>query len=552
MLCRLSVENYVLIDRLNIEFSAGLNIVTGETGAGKSILLGALGLALGGRADASAIRDMARNCVIEAEFDVAGYGLETLFEELDIDYADRVSIRRVVSPSGKSRAYVDDLPVQLAALKEIGLRLIDIHSQHQTLLLGDGRFQIGIVDAVAGHAGLLRNYRTVFGELTASDKELSKLRRKAEESSRDREYIAFQSNELREAKLAEGEQLELESLQSELTHVSEIRDTLLFASEQFDGGEDGLLARLKSIELSLGRIRSFYPPADDFYTRLHAAVLDLKDMASEIVSESDRVDADPSRLEKVERRLDLIYTLQQKHRVASVGELLALQAEYETRLNGMERYSREIESVERKIETLRARAAELAAKLTEGRRKAAPAIRQRVEAMLSDLGMEAARIEIEVGASDTLSPDGADTVRFLFSANRNSALQPIEKAASGGEMSRLMLCIKALIARYGRLPTVIFDEIDTGVSGMIADRMGRIIADMSAALQVVNITHLPQVASKGKNHFFVYKEDTPQGTLTRIRKLTPQQRVEEIAKMLSGSNITQAALQQARLLLETE
>ena len=552
MLCRLSVENYALIDRLDIEFSAGLNIVTGETGAGKSILLGALGFVLGARTDVSVLRDGTRNCVIEAEFDVRGHGLESLFERADVDYEDRTSIRRVISPSGKSRAYVNDLPVQLSALREIGLRLIDIHSQHQTLLLGDGRFQTGIVDAVAGHADLLCRYGAAFDEMTALERELSLLRQKASESERDREYVAFQHDELRGAKLAEDEQTELESLRSELTHASEIRDTLLFASEEFDGAENSLLARLKSLELSLGRIQPFYSAAGEFYTRLHAAVLDLKDMASEIASQSERVDADPDRLDKVERRLDLLYTLQQKHKVASVAELLALQADYEARLNGIESCARDIEALEARLEGLRVRTQELAAELTRGRRDAAPTIRERVEAMLAELGMPSARLDVEIVPSGRLSADGADTVRFLFSANRNMALQPVEKVASGGEMSRLMLCIKALVARHGQLPTIVFDEIDTGVSGLVADRMGCIIEDLSSVLQIVNITHLPQVASKGEVHFFVYKEDAAEGTVTRLRRLTPEQRVEEIAKMLSGADVTQAALEQARLLLKAD
>lgn len=552
MLCRLSVENYALIDRLDIEFSAGLNIVTGETGAGKSILLGALGLVLGGRTDVSVLRDGARNCVIEAEFDVRDRGLENLFERADVDYEDRTSIRRVISPSGKSRAYVNDLPVQLSALREIGLRLIDIHSQHQTLLLGNGRFQTGIVDAVAGHADLLRRYGAAFDDMTALERELALLRQKASESERDREYVAFQLDELRGAKLVEDEQAELEGLRSELVHASEIRDTLLFASEEFDGAENSLLARLKSLELSLGRIQPFYSAAGEFYTRLHAAVLDLKDMASEIASQSERVDADPDRLDKVERRLDLLYTLQQKHKVTSVAELLALQADYEARLNGIEGCARDIEALEARLAGLRSRTEELAAELTRGRREAVPAIRERVEAMLADLGMPSAHLDIEVVPSGRLSADGADTVRFLFSANRNMALQPVEKVASGGEMSRLMLCIKALVARHSQLPTIVFDEIDTGVSGLVADRMGRIVEDLSSVLQIVNITHLPQVASKGEVHFFVYKEDTAEGTVTRLRRLTPEQRVEEIAKMLSGADVTQAALEQARLLLKAD
>lgn len=549
MLCRLSVENYALIDRLDIEFAAGLNIITGETGAGKSILLGALGLILGNRTDASAIKAADRNCVVEGEFDIRGYGLEPLFGSLDIDYDERTLVRRVITPAGKSRAYVNDLPVQLSALREIGSRLIDIHSQHQTLLLGDNRFQTGILDGAASHGALLARYGEAFGELSAARRELSELERKAGESERDREYVAFQFAELQEARLRAGEQQELESLYGELSHASEIKDTLLFASQELDGADDSLLARLKVLETSLGRLGDVYPRANEFFTRLHSSLLDLKDMASEIASEGDRLEADPGRLESTGARLDRLYALQQKHRVSSEEELLSLREEYGARLAGIEGYAQAISELKEKIGALQTRAAALARQITDGRLKAAPSISEQAERMLSELGMPAAQLKIDIAPSEELQADGADSIRFLFTANRNMAPQPIEKVASGGEMSRLMLSLKALMARHGKLPTIIFDEIDTGVSGQIADRMGGIIARLAETMQVINITHLPQVASKGDHHFFVYKEDTGQATATRIRLLTHNQRVAEIAKMLSGSDVTEAALQQARLLL---
>ena len=549
MLCRLTVENYALIDRLDIEFAAGLNIITGETGAGKSILLGALGLVLGARADAAAIKDSGRNCVVEAEFDVRGYGLEPLFGSLDVDYDERTVVRRVITPAGKSRAYVNDLPVQLTALREIGVRLIDIHSQHQTLLLGDSRFRTGLLDSVGEAGDRPGEYRRIYGELRRCESELETLRARAEQSGRDREYVSFQLNELREAKLSENEQQELEAGLSELSHASEIRDTLLFAASELEGAEDSLLSRLKSVATSVGRIAEVYPRAEEFYARLHVAALDLKDLASEAASGADRIDADPRRLEQVTARLDRIYSLQQKHRVASVSELLALQARYEAQLADIEGGAEAIAQMRQQVERLRAEAVRIAGELTAVRTAAAPRIEEQIAGMLAELGMESAVLRIEIAPAAELRPDGADTIRFLFTANRRMPLQPVEKVASGGEMSRLMLSLKSLVARSGQLPTVIFDEIDTGVSGSVADRMGEIIVRLSSGLQVINITHLPQVAAKGSDHFFVYKEESASGTATRIRKLAPSERVEQIARMLSGTDVTEAAREQARLLL---
>ena len=549
MLNRLSVENYALIDRLDLNPAAGLNIITGETGAGKSILLGALGLILGNRTDATAIRDSQRNCVVEAEFDVDGYGLETLFEALDIDYETRTVIRRIITPGGKSRAYVNDIPVQLNTLREIGGRLIDIHSQHQTLLLADNRFQTGIVDSVASHDGVLSRYKETFASLQQSARELNRLRQQAEASDRDREYLAFQTDELQKAKLKEGEQAELEALQTELSHAAEIKDTLLWISQEMTGADENLLGRLKEVEISLGRIARVYPQADAFYTRLHSAALDLKDMASEIVSEGDRLEADPQRLESVSKRLDLIYSLQQKHKADSVEALLALQTDYNKRLAQIEGSAQTIETLSRQIDSLRAEAAKLAAEISAGRKKTAPRVEKQVVKMLAELGMPAAELHIEITPAPELHPDGADDIRFLFTANRHMPPQPIERVASGGEMSRLMLSLKAIVAHHSQMPTIIFDEIDTGVSGSIADRMGEIIGRLSEDLQVINITHLPQIASKGDHHFFVYKEESGSTAATRIRELDQQQRIDEIAKMLSGTDVTAAAREQARLLL---
>lgn len=549
MLKRLSVENYALIDKLDIEFAPGLNIITGETGAGKSILLGALGLILGNRVESGVLRDPQRNCVVEAEFDLYGYHLEELFDTLDIDYEEPCLIRRVITSAGKSRAYVNDLPVQLTALRAIGERLIDIHSQHQTLLVGESRFQTTLLDSVAEHLPLLEQYRSVYAELNEVKRQYEDLQREADATSKDREYVAYQLEELQAANLHEGEQEELETLLEELSHAVEIKEILMWTSQMLEGDDEGVLTQLKSAEQSIGRLQSVYPQAEQFYQRLHSALLDLKDLASEVSAEGDRIEVDPVRQEQTQERLDLIYSLQQKHKKDSVSGLLALQAEYAARLNGIDSYEERLAELAQRIGVLQEKASKLAADITNGRKNTAPKIEQYVMEQLARLGMASAQLQVDIHPAGELQADGADVIRFLFTANRNTALQPIEKVASGGEMSRLMLALKTLVVSHMQLPTIIFDEIDTGVSGAIADKMGEIVTALGAQLQVINITHLPQVASKGDHHFFVYKEDTPNGTQTRIRELTADERVNEIAKMLSGSAVTQAAVEQARLLL---
>lgn len=552
MLKRLSVENYALIDKLDIEFAPGLNIITGETGAGKSILLGALGLILGNRVESGVLRDPQRNCVVEAEFDLYGYHLEELFDTLNIDYEEPCLIRRVITSAGKSRAYVNDLPVQLTALRAIGERLIDIHSQHQTLLVGESRFQTTLLDSVAEHLPLLEQYRSVYAELNEVKRQYEDLQREADATSKDREYVAYQLEELQAANLHEGEQEELETLLEELSHAVEIKEILMWTSQMLEGDDEGVLTQLKSAEQSIGRLQSVYPQAEQFYQRLHSALLDLKDLASEVSAEGDRIEADPVRQEQTQERLDLIYSLQQKHKTDSVSGLLALQAEYAARLNGIDSYEERLAELAQRIGVLQEKASKLAADITNGRKNTAPKIEQYVMEQLARLGMASAQLQVDIHPAGELQADGADVIRFLFTANRNTALQPIEKVASGGEMSRLMLALKTLVVSHMQLPTIIFDEIDTGVSGAIADKMGEIVTALGAQLQVINITHLPQVASKGDHHFFVYKEDTPNGTQTRIRELTADERVNEIAKMLSGSAVTQAAVEQARLLLGSQ
>ena len=552
MLRTLTVENYVLIDRLEMELDRSLNIITGQTGAGKSILLGALGLLLGNKAEGGAMRDESRNCVIEGVFDVEGYGLEGFFDENDLDYDPSLTIRRVITPAGKSRSYVNDLPVGQSVLRELGVRLVDIHSQHRNLILSDDKFRIGVVDRIAGCGELVGEYRKVYDELQSAERELVTLRAEAERNRRDEEWIRFQVDELTAANLREGELARIEAEQSVLANADAIGEAIVASRNALDDEQMGVLLQLKTIEQAMNGIAPTLPLAGELFERVHSALLDLKDVSSELASAAERIDADPERLAQVVARIDLIYSLQQKHRVTSEAELIALCEKYSAQLQTITMGDERIAALEQHIAELRAEALRRADEIHAERAKAVPAIDSELSATLAELGMPSARFTVDVAAQEELSATGRDRVSFLFSANVGLAPQPVEKIASGGEISRVMLALKALVARSMQLPTIIFDEIDTGVSGQIADAMGRIISNLSRSMQVINITHLPQVASKGKTHFVVYKEDTLLGAMTSIRQLSARERVDEIAKMLSGSTVTSAAVEQARCLLEAK
>ncbi len=552
MLRTLTVENYVLIDRLEMGLDRSLNIITGQTGAGKSILLGALGLLLGNKAEGGAMRDESRNCVIEGVFDVEGYGLEPFFDENDLDYDPSLTIRRVITPAGKSRSYVNDLPVGQSVLRELGVRLVDIHSQHRNLILSDDKFRIGVVDRLAGCGELVGEYRKVYDELQSAERELVTLRAEAERNRRDEEWIRFQVDELTAANLREGELARIEAEQSVLANADAIGEAIVASRNALDDEQMGVLLQLKTIEQAMNGIAPTLPLAGELFERVHSALLDLKDVSSELASAAERIDADPERLAQVVARIDLIYSLQQKHRVTSEAELIALREKYSAQLQTITTGDERIAALEQHIAELRAEALRRADEIHTERAKAVPAIDSELSATLAELGMPSARFTVDVAAQEELSATGRDRVSFLFSANVGLAPQPVEKIASGGEISRVMLALKALVARSMQLPTIIFDEIDTGVSGQIADAMGRIISNLSRSMQVINITHLPQVASKGKTHFVVYKEDTLLGAMTSIRQLSARERVDEIAKMLSGSTVTSAAVEQARCLLEAK
>ena len=539
MLRRLSVENYVLIDKLEMELDPHLNIITGETGAGKSILLGALGLLLGAKNDGSAMKDAARNCVVEGTFDLSGRDMEAFFAGNDLDYAPETTVTRMITPAGKSRAFINDLPVQLAQLREFGTRLIDIHSQHQNLILSSEEFRTSALDTVAGNGELLAQYAAQYTRLT----ELR--RRLAAGGRRDEEWLRFQSEELTAANLREGEQAAIEEELAVLENADRIGEVLTTLRNALDADETGMLTLLKNSENDLTRIREHFPAAGEYAARLHSVLEELKDIDNAAAADSERLDADPERLAKLAARLDALYALQQKHRVASETELIAARDRYAAQLAAIVHGDEEIAAAEKELDAAAQKAGALADRLHKARAKAAPAFEKQILETLAQLGMPETVFKVALTPLPDLGRTGRDGVAFLFSANRNATPQSVERIASGGELSRVMLALKSLLARRMQLPTVIFDEIDTGVSGRIADAMGEIIESLSATLQVVDITHLPQVASKGAAHFVVYKRDGRTG----IARLTDEERITEIAKMLSGSRITDAAIAQARILL---
>jgi DNA repair protein RecN (Recombination protein N) len=545
MLRSLSVDNYALIDKLNITFGPHLNIITGETGAGKSILLGALGLMLGGRGETGVLKDPARNCVVEGTFEINGYGLESFFAENDLEYEAETTIRRIISPSGKSRAYINDLPVQLTVLRELTQRIIDIHSQHENLLLKDDRFRTSILDGAAQQSGLVKHYGEVYGEWKQAARRLAEAMERLAAAQRDEEYIQHQASELVAARLTVGEQEALEAEERELTGSDEIREALGGMVTELGSDETGIVPRLKSYQLALQKIAPIYPHGAEFAERVGSVYIELKELEREMTTELERIESNPARLAKVTERLDAIYSLQQKHRVRSIAELIDLQREYQEKLTTIERGNEAVSELEATLTARHAEAVELAATITAARRKVAQKVEKSVCGMLRRLGIAEARLVVEVTPSAELRPNGADEVRFLFSANGAVAPRPVERVASGGEVSRVMLALKTLSAKNEGQPTIIFDEIDTGVSGQVADAVGDIIAELADGMQVINITHLPQIAAKPAVHFHVYKE----GGSTHIRTLSSTERVEQIAAMLSGSTVTEAAMRQARELL---
>nr|WP_294790775.1 DNA repair protein RecN [uncultured Mucilaginibacter sp.] len=548
MLQKLSINNYALIDDLEIVFDKGLNILTGETGAGKSIVLGALSLILGQRAESRYFFNQQKKCIIEGLFKIDGFHLKSFFEENDLDYEAETVLRREISADGKSRSFVNDTPVNLTVLKTLGEKLIDIHSQHATLEINNPLFQLMVVDAVAKHPALLDEYRVKFSQYKKGGARLKLLIEDSKKAKADLDYYQFQFDELEKAALVANEQEKLEKELYTLNNAEEIKRNLLAANYLLQESEAAALLQLREAGTQLGTPAKFNPEIEELRERLNSVVIELKDIAAEIDNIEQRTYTDEARAADINTRLTIIYNLQKKHRVSTNAELLALQEELSGKIQQAVFGDEAIEKLQQQLAAERKELEQLAGKLAAGRAKAIPEIEKQVVHSLAEMGMSNAALNINLTDSE-LEKDGANAVRFLFSANKGHALAEMSKVASGGELSRLMLGIKSLIAKNTALPTIIFDEIDTGVSGEVANRVGLIMQQLAENLQVITITHLPQIASKGKAHYYVYKDDTAATTYTRIKQLNNNERVTEIAKMLSGDKPGESALQNARELL---
>ena len=552
MLQSIHIQNYALIDKLDIDFMPGFSVITGETGAGKSIILGAIGLLLGQRADMKAIKSGASKCIVEARFHIVSYGLESFFNELDLEYdPEECILRREVSANGKSRAFINDTPASLAQMKALGEKLIDIHSQHQNLLLNKEGFQLTILDILAQGDKQLASYKQMYADYKNTCKEFDTLIGQAEKSKQDEDYLRFQLEQLEEAGLRNGEQAELEQEAETLSHAEDIKAGLYRAGLLIDNADSySILSQTKECIQTLQGISSVYPSASEWSERLQSCYIELKDIAHDLSSAEEDVEFNPERLDYVNQRLNLIYNLQQKHRADSIEELIDLAKNYQKQLNDIASFDDRISGLRAEKDTLYNKVLEQAALLTRLRTGAAHLIEEQMKKLLVPLGMPNVRFAVELTSRKEPDINGMDNVTFLFSANKNGTLQNVASIASGGEIARVMLSLKAMIAGAVKLPTIIFDEIDTGVSGSIAEKMALIMRDMgNQNRQVISITHLPQIAARGTTHYKVYKEDTDTGTNSYIRKLTPDERIHEIAHMLSGSTLTEAALNNARALL---
>lgn len=550
MLKQLYIKNFTLIDELNISLYPGFSVITGETGAGKSIILGAIGLLLGNRADSKAIKAGRDRCVIEAHFDLSRYDMQKFFDDNDIDYdADDTIIRRELTAAGKSRAFINDTPVPLTRMRELGEQLMDIHSQHQNLLLQKEDFQLNVVDIIAQDADQLKVYQKEYYAYRKAKELLEELKAEIAKNRENEEFMRFQHKELDDANLQEGELEQLEQEAETLSHSEDIKTALYEADSALSGENDSILDKLKNATHQLENICDVYPSMADVAGRMQSSYIELKDIAQEISSSVDHVEFDPNRLDAINTRLDKLYTLQQKFHVETVTELIATRDRIAEQLSHIDNGDEDIEEKEKEVAALLVKAEKQAALLTSIRQKSAKAIEKEMKGRLIPLGIPNVRFEIAF-AEKPLSGNGADKVSFLFSANKSTQLQPVSQVASGGEIARVMLSLKAMISGAVKLPTIIFDEIDTGVSGKIAEKMADIMEEMGLQnRQVLSITHLPQIAAKGSHHYKVLKEETENGTISHMKELNNQERIEEIAQMLSGSDITQAALANAKELL---
>lgn len=553
MLKKLDIRNFTLIDHLEMALYPGFSVITGETGAGKSIVIGAIGLLLGNRADAKQVKRGCDKCIIEATFDLSIYHSDVLkdfFEDNDLDYEpEECLLRREVNANGKSRAFINDTPVTLALMRELGEQLIDVHSQHQNLLLSKEDFQLNVVDIIARDRQQLADYRAAFAEYRSAQRRLEELREQIATSRDNEDFLRFQQKELSEANLASGEQEQLEQEAELMSHAEDIKRALHEADYGLSGDDTGIVNLTRSIATQLRSVADVYPEAQELAERLESCFVELKDISQEIASKVDDVEYDPQRFNLITQRLDTIYTLQQKFHVQTVGELLDRLNGINAQLDNIDNSDEELQELERSVEKLHAVCVEKAVVLTDMRRKSATVVEQELSKLLVPLGIPKVRFKVDVSPAD-LSTNGADKVMFLFSANSSTDMQPVSQVASGGEIARVMLSLKAMISKAIGLPTIIFDEIDTGVSGRVAEQMAHIMRDMGKAnRQVICITHLPQIAAAGSTHYKVAKQETEQGTVSTMTQLSDEQRITEIAQMLSGSDVSQAAVDNAKSLL---
>ena len=553
MLKKLDIRNFTLIDHLEMALYPGFSVITGETGAGKSIVIGAIGLLLGNRADAKQVKRGCDKCIIEATFDLSIYHSDVLkdfFEDNDLDYEpEECLLRREVNANGKSRAFINDTPVTLALMRELGEQLIDVHSQHQNLLLSKEDFQLNVVDIIARDRQQLADYRAAFAEYRSAQRRLEELREQIATSRDNEDFLRFQQKELSESNLASGEQEQLEQEAELMSHAEDIKRALHEADYGLSGDDTGIVNLTRSIAAQLRSVADVYPDAQELAERLESCFVELKDISQEIASKVDDVEYDPQRFNLITQRLDTIYTLQQKFHVQTVDELLDRLNGINAQLDNIDNSDEELQELERSVEKLHAVCVEKAVVLTDMRRKSAMVVEQELSKLLVPLGIPKVRFKVEVSPAD-LSTNGADKVMFLFSANSSTDMQPVSQVASGGEIARVMLSLKAMISKAIGLPTIIFDEIDTGVSGRVAEQMAHIMRDMGKAnRQVLCITHLPQIAAAGSTHYKVAKQETEHGTVSTMTQLSDEQRITEIAQMLSGSDVSQAAVDNAKSLL---
>ncbi len=549
MLTSLSIQNYALIDQLSIDFTKGLSIITGETGAGKSILLGALGLVLGNRADTNTLKDTAKKCVVEAQLTITDYNLSTFFESVDLDYEAETIIRREILPSGKSRAFVNDTPVTLSVLNELKLKLIDVHSQHQTMQLSDSGFQFSILDALAKNSTKIASYQRGLKQLNVFKKDLQELETSQREANQQYDYNLHLYNELVEANLKENEQEELEEKIEKLNNVEDIKLNLSEALETGINDEIGVQNLLHTIQNNLQRIASFSKEYQELADRITSVKIEFDDIITELENASESVESNPNELEELNDRLQLIYNLQKKHYVTTISELIDIQLSLAQKVEQVENADEVIEEKKKEIAEVSKKLDEVAAMISKSRTKVIPKLQKQLEALLTELGMPNARFSISVSSSENYLTNGKDVLNFLFSANKGGSFGELKKVASGGELSRIMLSIKKVLSENMQLPTILFDEIDTGVSGEVSNKIAAIMQQMSLNMQVITITHLPQIAAKGNQHYKVFKEEINGVTTTNLKQLTEDERIVEIAEMLSGKDISDSAIIHAKELL---